>query len=113
MAAAISLVRFDLRRAPFSPLSDGDLHRHMLEMCEWADARSFDSIVVSEHHGVDFISSPLAMGGVILGRTRHAAVTVSALLVPLHDPVRLAEEIATLDLMSGGRIRVIAGAGYR
>src|SRR5215204_3568129 len=111
--AASSVVRFDLRRAPFSPLSEAELHRHMIEMCEWADDHAFDSIVISEHHGVDFIAAPLAMAGMILGRTRRASVTVSALLVPLHDPVRLAEDIATLDVLSGGRLHVVAGAGYR
>jgi alkanesulfonate monooxygenase SsuD/methylene tetrahydromethanopterin reductase-like flavin-dependent oxidoreductase (luciferase family) len=107
-------VRFDLRRAPFSALTDADLYRETLAMSKWADAHGFASVVVSEHHGVDFISSPIAMAGVILGATERASVTVSALLLPLHDPVRIAEDIATLDLMSGGgRLHVVAGTGYR
>jgi alkanesulfonate monooxygenase SsuD/methylene tetrahydromethanopterin reductase-like flavin-dependent oxidoreductase (luciferase family) len=110
---AVSAIRFDLRRAPFSPLSDGDLYRQTVEMSEWADARGFGNVVLSEHHGVDFIAAPIAMAGVILGRTRQASVMVSALLVPLHDPIRIAEDVATLDLMSGGRFRFIAGVGYR
>lgn len=41
------------------------------------------------------------------------AVTVSAIIGPLHDPLRLAEEIAVLDLLSGGRLVTVAGIGYR
>src|SRR5690606_36467692 len=44
---------------------------------------------------------------------RNARVTVNALLVPLHDPVRLAEQVATLDLASGGRFTFVAGLGYK
>lgn len=111
--AAVSAIRFDLRRAPFSPLSDADLYRHTVEMSTWADEHGFAAITVSEHHGVDFISSPVAMAGMLLGATKSASVMINALLLPLYDPVRLAEDTATLDLMSGGRFRFVAGLGYR
>jgi alkanesulfonate monooxygenase SsuD/methylene tetrahydromethanopterin reductase-like flavin-dependent oxidoreductase (luciferase family) len=106
-------LRFDLRRAPFSPLSDAALHRECIEMARWSDARGCGSISVSEHHGVDFVSAPVALAGMLLGATRVARVEVTALLLPLHDPVRLAESIATLDLASGGRFGIVAGLGYR
>ncbi|NUQ89661.1 MAG: LLM class flavin-dependent oxidoreductase, partial [Glycomyces artemisiae] len=47
------------------------------------------------------------------GATKRLAVTVSAIIGPLHDPLRLAEEIAVLDLLSGGRLVTVAGIGYR
>ena len=47
------------------------------------------------------------------GATRRIAVTVSAVIGPLHDPLRLAEDIAVLDLLSGGRLVTVAGIGYR
>lgn len=109
----VSAIRFDLRLAPFAKVTEADQHVELLRMCRWADDNGFGAITVSEHHGVDFISSPLTMAGVILGATQRARVTINALLVPLHDPVRLAETIATLDLMSGGRLTCVAGLAYR
>jgi alkanesulfonate monooxygenase SsuD/methylene tetrahydromethanopterin reductase-like flavin-dependent oxidoreductase (luciferase family) len=111
--SAVSAIRFDMRRAPFSPVTDVEQHRELLEMCRWADERGFASVTISEHHGVDFVSAPTALAGLILGATRRAHVMVNALLVPLHDPIRLAEQVATLDLASGGRFTLVAGLGYR
>src|SRR5204863_1916207 len=51
--------------------------------------------------------------GLIFGRASTLSVTISALLTPLHDPLRIAEDIAVLDLASGGRLTTIAGIGYR
>ena len=110
---ASSGMRFDMRRAPFSPLSVADMHREVLAMAAWADEHDFAHIVVSEHHGVDFTSAPLTMAAMILGRAPHLKVSINAVLLPLHDPVRVAEEIATIDLMSGGRLSVVVGLGYR
>lgn len=110
---AVSAIRFDMRRAPFAEISDAGLYRESIEMCRWADEHGFAAITLSEHHGVDFISAPTALAGIVLGATRTARVTVNALLVPLHDPVRLAEQIATLDLASGGRFTFVAGLGYK
>jgi alkanesulfonate monooxygenase SsuD/methylene tetrahydromethanopterin reductase-like flavin-dependent oxidoreductase (luciferase family) len=106
-------IRFDLRRAPFADVSDGELHSTCVEMSRWADEHGFAAISISEHHGVDFASAPTALAGVLLGATRQVHVMVNALLVPLHDPIRLAEAVATLDLASGGRFTFVAGLGYR
>lgn len=111
--AAPAAIRFDLRRAPHADVSEADQYRLCVEMSRWADERGFSAITVSEHHGVDFISAPTTLAGVILGATTHARVMINALLLPLHDPVRLAEAAATLDLVSGGRFTFIAGLGYR
>lgn len=110
---AAAAIRFDLRRAPDAPVSEADQYRLCVEMSRWADEHGFSAITVSEHHGVDFISAPTTLAGVILGATEHAHVMINALLLPLHDPVRLAEAVATLDLVSGGRFTFVAGLGYR
>lgn len=108
-------IRFDQRVPGFAAVTPAEQYRACLEQSAWADQHGFMSIVLSEHHGVDdgYLPAPLSLAGVILGCTKTAMVTISALLVPLHDPVRLAEQIAVLDLASGGRLITVAGLGYR
>ena len=108
-------IRFDLRIPPFAEVTHAQQYAACLDQSAWADQHGFTSVVLSEHHGVDdgYLPAPLALAGAVLGRTQRAMVSVSALLIPLHDPIRLAEEIAVLDLVSPGRITIVAGIGYR
>jgi alkanesulfonate monooxygenase SsuD/methylene tetrahydromethanopterin reductase-like flavin-dependent oxidoreductase (luciferase family) len=71
--------------------------------------------VLSEHHGADdgYMPAPLTFAGAVVGRTTRLPLTIAALLLPLHDPVRIAEQLAVLDLASGGRVTTVLGAGYR
>ena len=84
-------------------------------MWQWADAHGFDMNVVSEHHGVDdgWIPAPLTVVALGLARTQRIPFFVSACLLPLHDPVRIAEQIAVLDCAAPGRLITVFGAGYR
>ncbi len=112
---AIQILRFDMRAPAFSAASAPDLYAAALEMAAWADEKGFDSITISEHHATDdgFLPSPLALAGCMAGRTRRIRIGIGALLLPLHDPVEVAEDLAVLDLASGGRVAVTAGLGYR
>jgi alkanesulfonate monooxygenase SsuD/methylene tetrahydromethanopterin reductase-like flavin-dependent oxidoreductase (luciferase family) len=112
---AISLLRFDLRRAPFSPVDHAALYQAALEMAEYADARGVPLISLSEHHAVDdgFLPSPIVFAAALAGRTRRARIAISALLATLYDPVKLAEDLAVLDLASRGRVATTLGMGYR
>jgi alkanesulfonate monooxygenase SsuD/methylene tetrahydromethanopterin reductase-like flavin-dependent oxidoreductase (luciferase family) len=114
MMAMLGL-RFDLRVPEFSATTHRAQYAACLEMCEWADRLGLDSIVLQEHHGLPdgYLPAPLALAGVVLGRTPRISVSISAVIVPLHDPVRLAEQIAVLDVAAPGRISVIAAIGYR
>src|SRR5207302_1887574 len=84
-----------------------------LEMVDWAERMGFQSVNLSEHHGdpAGYLPAPLTLAAAVLARTEHIAVTVGAALVPLHDPVRIAEQLAVLDLIGPGRLSVIVGAG--
>jgi alkanesulfonate monooxygenase SsuD/methylene tetrahydromethanopterin reductase-like flavin-dependent oxidoreductase (luciferase family) len=108
-------LRYDLRAPEFATATMAERYRACLEQCSFADANGINMAVVSEHHGVDdgYLPSPLVLAAAIAARTNAMTVSISALLVPLHDPLRLAEDIAVLDLLSGGRVMVIAGLGYR
>jgi alkanesulfonate monooxygenase SsuD/methylene tetrahydromethanopterin reductase-like flavin-dependent oxidoreductase (luciferase family) len=112
---AISVIRFDQRVPAFSAVTPRDLYAAALDMAAFADEQGFQIATLSEHHGVEdgYLPSPLVMAGAIAGRTKRITINFAALLVPLYDPVKLAEDLAVLDLASGGRIMVVAGLGYR
>jgi alkanesulfonate monooxygenase SsuD/methylene tetrahydromethanopterin reductase-like flavin-dependent oxidoreductase (luciferase family) len=111
---ALFIARYDLR-APASGAPAPDLYRAALEQATFCEQHGFDMLVLSEHHGVDdgYLSSPLVMAAAVAGRTQAIPIIISALLVPLHEPLRLAEDIAVLDLATGGRVQYVAGLGYR
>src|ERR687893_2814439 len=103
-------------RAPASgPASPAELYGASLDMAAWADRVGIGSIVLSEHHGAEdgFLPSPVVAAAAIAGRTEHITITIGALLLPLHDPVRVAEDLAVLDLLSRGRVSTVLGLGYR
>ncbi|HEY2430621.1 MAG TPA: LLM class flavin-dependent oxidoreductase [Acidimicrobiales bacterium] len=109
------ILRYDLRAPAWGPATHAELYAACLEQCRWADEVGFNMVVLSEHHGVDdgYLSSPLVLAGAIAGCTSRVAVSVQAILAPLYDPLRLAEDIAALDLISGGRVWITAAMGYR
>jgi alkanesulfonate monooxygenase SsuD/methylene tetrahydromethanopterin reductase-like flavin-dependent oxidoreductase (luciferase family) len=108
-------IRFDLRVPAFSSATHAELYAACLDQCAWADERGLDTVVLSEHHGVDdgYLPAPLTLAAAVAGRTQRIRITIAAVLVPLHDPVRLAEQLAVLDLVSGSRVSLVAGLGYR
>jgi alkanesulfonate monooxygenase SsuD/methylene tetrahydromethanopterin reductase-like flavin-dependent oxidoreductase (luciferase family) len=111
----ISILRFDLRAPAFSPAPAEALYAAALDMAQYADEHGLDSLTVSEHHGTEdgFLPSPLVLAAAFAGRTRRIRIGISALLAPLYDPVRLAEDLAVLDLASRGRVATTLGLGYR
>jgi len=66
------------------------------------EEHAFTAVVVSEHHATDdgYLPSPLVVASAMAARTKQIAISVAALLVPLYDPVKLAEDIAVLDHVS-------------
>ncbi len=107
------LLRFDMR-APDFGAHPSDLYAAALEMAVWAEQRGCLQIVVSEHHGSPdgYLPSPLILAAAMVGRTTRIPIQVGALIVPLHDPIRLAEQMAVLDLVSGGRVSYVTAVGY-
>src|ERR1700744_4848263 len=79
-----------------------------LEMVEAAEALGFDWVSGSEHHYAPYqmTPNPRIMASAIIQRTSKVRVALLGPLVPLNNPVRLAEEIAMLDAISGGRMEV-------
>lgn len=88
------------------------LYRIALEQAAWCDTRGVTDMWTSEHHGHDEMAAPLAFCAAVGAVTKHARLMVGCVLLPLNDPVRLAEEIILADLVSEGRVEVIMGLGY-
>lgn len=108
-------MRQDFRAPAFGPASSRDIYDAALDQFVWADQHGFRSLVLSEHHGVDdgWCPAPLTLAAAALARTERARVMISACILPLHDPIRVAEQIAVLDNAFPGRLWVVFGAGYR
>ena len=109
------VLRFDMRSAPQCIDDAAARYRAAIDMAAWADCHCVDVVGLSEHHVTSdgFLSAPLQLAGMMAAVTQRVRISVSALLVPLHDPLRLAEDIAVLDLVSGGRFTATCGLGYR
>jgi len=108
-------IRFDLRVPSFAKTTHAEMYQACLDQCEWADRLGLDLVVLSEHHGVEdgFMSAPVTLAAAIAARTKTIQINIAAILVPLHDPLRLAEQLAAVSLIAGGRVGFVAGLGYR
>jgi alkanesulfonate monooxygenase SsuD/methylene tetrahydromethanopterin reductase-like flavin-dependent oxidoreductase (luciferase family) len=86
-----------------------------IEQTAWVDGRGLDRVTMPEHHGADdgYISAPTVMCGAIAARTKQLQIMQSVVIAPVHHPLHLAEHLAVLDLVSGGRLEVVLGMGYR
>ena len=84
-------------------------------MARYLDEHGCGSIVLSEHHVSEdgYLTSPMMLAGAVAAATAATPIVVAVTLLPLHDPVRLAEDIIELDHLSEGRAMVVLGVGYR
>ena len=109
------ILRFDFRLAPESPATMGELYRAGLEMTEWAERVGATTVMFSQHHGSSdgYLPSPVPMAAAAAARTSTVALNVGALLLLMYDPIKLAEDMAVIDHLSGGRVSYTIGLGYR
>ncbi len=107
------ILRFDMRNVG-SGASNVELYRTAIDMAVWADERGFDVIQFSEHHGSDdgYLPSPIVLAAAVAARTKRVRLRFSVIVLPLHHPIKLAEDLAVLDIVSNGRVDVVFGAGY-
>lgn len=112
---AILMTRYDLRRPDFAKASHSELYRTAIDQIIWADKHNFLATVLSEHHGSPdgYMPSSRVMAAAVAPQTSNIQIHLSALIAPLHEPVRLAEELATLSLLSNGRVMPVLSGGYR
>ncbi len=114
VAAPRLTLSFDMRAPGFGAAPD-ELYAAALDQAAWADVVGFDALMLNEHHASPdgYLPSPVVLASAMAARTRRIRLWISALVLPLHDPVRVAEDVAVLDLVSGGRVVLVVAAGYR
>lgn len=94
--------------------SAGRLHE-IVEQTGHVEALGFDSVWLAEHHFHSFggiLSSPTVIGAAIAQRTKKIRIGTAVTLLPYHDPLRIAEDYATLDCLSEGRLDFGIGHGF-
>ena len=89
--------------------------KEALEQIEYADRLGIDEVWLGEHrfsrHGL--LSGIWSFLGAVAGRTKSIRIGTAVIVLPLHNPVLVAEEVAMLDVISGGRLNFGIGAGYQ
>jgi alkanesulfonate monooxygenase SsuD/methylene tetrahydromethanopterin reductase-like flavin-dependent oxidoreductase (luciferase family) len=93
----------------------GQMYRDYLDQIARAEAAGFGSVWLTEHHFCEdgYTPSPLVIAGAIGERTSTMRIGTNLIVLPLHDPVRIAEDAATLSLLTGGRFDLGVGIGYK
>jgi alkanesulfonate monooxygenase SsuD/methylene tetrahydromethanopterin reductase-like flavin-dependent oxidoreductase (luciferase family) len=107
-------IRYDMR-APGFGAPPAHLYRAVRDQAAWADRVGCTAVYLGEHHGADddYLPSSIVLGAALAAVTDRLRIHLSALVAVLHDPLRLAEDLAVLDLVSNGRVDATLGMGYR
>lgn len=95
--------------------SDEEVIRGEFEQITLSEQLGYDTVWLTEHHFTEYgISvSPMALAAAIAAKTERVKMALAAAILPFHDPIRLAEEIAFVDVLSRGRLQVGIGRGNR
>jgi alkanesulfonate monooxygenase SsuD/methylene tetrahydromethanopterin reductase-like flavin-dependent oxidoreductase (luciferase family) len=106
---------YDLRNPPGWRRDWAQLYARTLEQIERAEALGIGSVWVTEHHLFEdgYLSQPLQFCAAIAARTRSVRIGTAVILAPLHPAIDIAEQAAMVDIISGGRLELGLGAGYR
>lgn len=95
--------------------TDVEVYEDILKGAVLAEELGFDSVWVAEHafseHSI--VSSPHSMLAAIAAKTTRVKIGVACTIVPWHQPLRMAQDLATIDVISKGRLIIGAGRGYQ
>jgi alkanesulfonate monooxygenase SsuD/methylene tetrahydromethanopterin reductase-like flavin-dependent oxidoreductase (luciferase family) len=110
-----AVLRFNFASPNGEPTAQREMVTAALELVQWGDTRGLSAVSIDEHHvtGHGWSSNPIMTASVFLARTANVYASIDCALGPLWNPIRLAEDIAFVDAMSGGRMLTTVGLGYR
>ena len=105
---------YDLRTAPGSDVPLPTIYAQAIDQAVLADQCGLDLVWFTEHHFLDdgHLPSFAPMAGAVAARTERVRISTDIALMPFHHPLRLAEDLAVLDNISGGRVELGMGMGY-
>lgn len=107
-------VCYDFRNPPNSGVAHQSLYGEIMEQVKWLDQIGADLVWFTEHHFVDdgYLPSWIPVAGAMSAVTSHVRFGTDICLAPFNHPLRLAEDLAVLDNLSGGRVEIGLGMGY-
>ena len=105
---------FLLMQSP-SARSSQEIYSRAIDIAQAAETLSFRNVWLAEHHfsTYGYLSRPAQLATFIAAKTTRLRVGTAVIVVPLHHPLVIAEEIATLDQLAGGRVDIGLGRGYQ
>jgi alkanesulfonate monooxygenase SsuD/methylene tetrahydromethanopterin reductase-like flavin-dependent oxidoreductase (luciferase family) len=108
-------LHFDMRNPPGWRQDPTRLYGFTLEMCEEAERLGADAVWISEHHMFEdeYVTQPLAYLAAVAARTKRVRLGTAILMAPIRPAPLIAEEATLIDVLSGGRMDLGLGAGYR
>ncbi len=107
-------VAYDFRNPPESGLGHHDLYAAILDQVAWLDGLGLDLVWFTEHHFIEdgYLPSWIPVAAAMAARTKRVRFSCDVCLLPFNHPLRLAEDLAVLDNISGGRVEIGVGMGY-
>lgn len=107
-------VAYDFRNPPDSGVRDQVLYGEIIDQVRWLDQIGADLVWFTEHHFVEdgYLPSWTPVAGAMSAVTEHVRFSTDVCLMPFNHPIRLAEDLAVLDNLSGGRVELGLGMGY-
>ena len=107
-------VVYDFRNPCDSGVDNQAFYGEVMDQAVWLDGLGLDLVWFTEHHFVEdgYLPSWIPMAAALAARTRNVRFSSDISILPLYQPVRLAEDLAVLDNISGGRAEIGIGLGY-
>jgi probable F420-dependent oxidoreductase len=111
---SFALGQMTLQKPDWDSRTVTELYQDAIDIVELADQLGFHSFWLAEHHGAadSYNPSVLPFLAALASRTQRIGLGTAVMLTPFHNPIRVAEDAAVVDRISGGRLRLGLGLGW-